>query len=131
MAARKRHHDAVKLAVLPRGSTALAIENRGCGETLSILAEDRRVIREENLPFCTSEIPGSPEPQAKNHFSFPPRSADEPGNDAPVDLSTPQIDGAELHLLVDFFLLLQKWDDILQSKRTSAGTLPLGREIAA
>jgi hypothetical protein len=83
MAVQEKNHDAVKLAVLPRVSVA------------SILAEDLRIIREEDPPM-------------------------------------PLPDEVELRLLIDFFLLLQRWDDILQSKRTAAGALlPAQGDIAA
>jgi hypothetical protein len=109
MAAGERNHEGSGLAGQLGDSLASAVEDRGGGDTLLIFGD----------------------PRVENHLSTSPPSAVKPGTEAPVGPSLPRPDETDVRLLIDFFLLLQKWDDTLQSKCIPAGVLPPARETAA
>ena len=73
---------------------------------------------------------GSTKGRVKNWPSNPAVAAVTPGGEVPVSADDLEIDEADVQLLIEFFLQLQKWDKLQSTRAASTAPEPV-KEIAA
>ncbi len=78
----------------------------------------------------TTGMSGSTEAPLRSRRSNPAKSAVTPDGEEPKNINDLEINDVDIHLLADFFLLLEKWDK-LQSTRTLSEAPESVENIAA